>query len=303
MKAQGGVAIVLAMGIVALAAMTATAILVTQSTWARQRQLGSEHAQALLIVQAGVDWVRAVLSDDRSHSAVDHLGEPWALRLPPMPVDNGELAGHIEDMQGTFNLNNLVSDGRIDLAQLERFKRLLDVLDLPPELAVALADWLDGDSVVQPLGGAEDAYYLSLDPPYLAANRPLVDIEELALVRGFDAPVLSRLRPYVSALPATTALNVNTASAEVLAAVIDGLDLAAARDLVAQRERAYFRDVADFRSRLPKVADPASAAISVSSSYFLADLRVSFGDAVASGQALLARPDAKWPTVLWCKTL
>jgi len=297
------VAIVLAMGVVALAAMAATAILVSQSTWARQRQLSNEHAQALLIVQAGVDWVRAVLSDDKRRSVVDHLGEPWALRLPPMPVDNGELAGHIEDQQGAFNLNNLVTNGKLDLAQLERLKRLLSLLDLPADLAPALADWLDSDSEVQPQGGAEDAYYLSLDPPYLPANRPLLDVEELAQVRGFDAAVRARLKPYVTALPAATAINVNTASAEVLAAVIEGLDLAAARDLVAGRDRAYFRDVADFAVRLPKGIEPGNSAISVSSDYFLATLRVSFGDAQASGLALLARPDAKWPKILWCKTL
>lgn len=303
MRNQRGVAIVLAMGVVALAAMAASAILVSQSTWARQRQLSSEHAQALLVMQAGVDWVRAVLSDDRRHNAVDHLGEPWALRLPPMPVDNGELAGHIEDQQGTFNLNNMVSAGRIDMEQFEAFKRLLNLLDLPADIAVALADWMDSDSEVQPLGGAEDAFYLSLDPPYLAANRPLLDIEELIKVRGFDAPVLARLRPYVSALPVTTTLNVNTASAEVLAAVIKGLDLAAARDLIAQRERAYFRDASDFRVRLPKGVDLGGTTISVSSDYFLASLRVSFGGARASGQALLSRPDTNWPKVLWCKML
>lgn len=303
MNSQRGVAIVLAMGVVALAAMTASAILVSQSTWTRQRQLAAEHAQALLIAQAGVDWVRAVLSDDRRRNNVDHLGEPWALRLPPMPVDNGELAGRIEDQQGAFNLNSLLKDGKIDVAQLERFKRLLDLLDLPADLAAALADWLDSDGEVQPRAGAEDAYYLGLDPPYLTANRPLLDVGELAQVRGFDANVRARLQPYVSALPAAAEVNVNTASAEVLAATLEDLDLAAARDLVAMRDRAYFRDVTDFTARLPRGASAGTAAISTSSGYFLATLRVSYGDAQASGTALLHRPDLKWPRILWCKTL
>ena len=302
MKSQRGVAIVLAMGVVALATMAATAILVAQSTWARQRQLASDHAQALLIVQAGVDWVRAVLSDDRRRSNIDHLGEPWALRLPAMPVDNGELEGHIEDQQAGFNLNSLVRDGQMDSGQMERFMRLLSLLDLPADLAPALVDWLDRDSVVQPQGGAEDAYYLGLDPPHLAANRPLSEVGELAQVKGFDAQVRARLAPYVSALPKTIELNVNTASAEVLAATLEGLDLVAARDLVLQRERAYFLNVDDFKARLPKGASAGDATISVSSTYFMATMRVSFGDAQASGRALLERPDTKWPTIVWCKT-
>ncbi|MFH1603372.1 MAG: type II secretion system minor pseudopilin GspK, partial [Pseudomonadota bacterium] len=68
-------AIVLAMGVVALAALSATAILVSQSTWARQVELTTDHIQAQAVLQAGADWARALLSDDRRVSNVDHLGE------------------------------------------------------------------------------------------------------------------------------------------------------------------------------------------------------------------------------------
>jgi general secretion pathway protein K len=61
-KTQRGVAVVLAMGVVALAAIAAAAMLATQSTWSRQAALGAEHAQAQALVQAGVDWARAMHS-------------------------------------------------------------------------------------------------------------------------------------------------------------------------------------------------------------------------------------------------
>jgi general secretion pathway protein K len=297
---QRGVAIVMAMSIVALAAIATTAMMMTQSTWSRETELQSDHAQAQILIQAGVDWARAVLSDDRRLNNVDHLKEPWALRLPAMPVDNGELAGFIEDQQGAFNLNNLVLGGNISIAQLDRFRRLLSILGLPPTLANSLADWLDADSEQQP-NGAEDDYYLSLPAPYLAANRPLTDVSELALVRGFTAEIRARLNPFVSALPANTALNVNTASPEVLSAVIDGLDLDAARSLVAQRERAYFRDYNDFASRVPRGAEIAESDLRVSSNYFLARVRVTIGGAEARGLALMVRPDIGWPAIVWRK--
>ena len=291
----------LAMGVVALAALAATAIIVTQSAWARRSELSRDHAQAQLVIRAGMDWARAVLSDDRLASSVDHLGEPWALRLPPMPVDNGRLAGYLEDQQGAFNLNNLVSEGRIVPAQLAQFRRLLAILALPADLADALADWLDADAEPQPRGGAEDSYYLALPRPYLAANRPLTDVSELALVRGFEGDVYARLRPFVSALPRATAVNVNTATPEVLAAMASGLSLDGARALVAQRGRAYFRDKADFLGRLPQGASARLEDIAVASDYFLATLRVAIGDAEAGGTALLARQDGMWPVILWRK--
>jgi len=279
MKAQQrGVAIVLAMGVVALAALTATAMMVSQSTWSRQIELTAGHVQAQLMIQAGLDWTRAVLSDDRRTSNIDTLGEPWALRLPPIPVENGSLAGHIEDQQGKFNLNNLLKGGKVNLAQLAHFRRLLSILALPPALADALADWIGADSQL------------------------LTDVAELALVRGFDDGVRARLRPFVTALPRFTAVNANTASPEVLAAVVEGLGLDDARALVAQRERAYFRNFSDFFSQLPRGLIVPTENISVSSDYFIATMRVTIGEAQARGSALLARGNtADWPVVVWRK--
>ena len=299
---ERGVAVVLAMGVVALAAVAATAILVSQSTWARRAELTANHAQAQELVQAGSDWARAVLSDDRRFSSTDHPGEPWALRLPPLPVEKGELVGHIEDQQGKFNLNNLLKNGKVNLAQLAHFQRLLSILALPPALAGALADWIDTDSELQPQDGAEDAYYLSLQPPYLAANRPLIDVAELALVRGFDENVRARLRPFVAALPRFTAVNANTATPEVLAAVIDGLDLDAARVVVAQRERAYFRSFSDFFNQLPPGLIVPNENISMNSDYFIATMTVNLSGAQARGSALFAHMDAsRWPAIIWRK--
>jgi len=277
-SAQRGVAIVLAMGVVALAALTATALLVSQSTWARQVELAAGHAQARLMIQAGLDWARALLSDDRRASNADHLGEPWALRLPPVPVDNGELAGRIEDEQSRFNLNNLFRNGKVNPVQLASFRRLLAILDLPASPADALAARFEADA------------------------RPLVDAAELALVPGFDDRMRARLRPFVTVLPRFTAVNANTASPEVLAAVVDGLGLDDARAMVAQRERAYYRNFGEFFSQLPPGFIVPTENISVSSDYFIATMRVSIGEAQARGAALLWREGTGWPAVVWRKT-
>jgi general secretion pathway protein K len=272
---QHGVAIVLAMGIVALAAMAAAALLASQSAWSRRAELGAEHVQAQVLVQAGVDWARALLAEDRRMTSVDHLGEPWALRPPPVPVDNGELGGQIEDQQGAFNLNNLVKNGAPSPAHLAQFRHLLETLSLPEALGASLAEWLE------------------------TAKRPLTDTAELAAVRGFDPVVRERLRPFVTALPRATALNVNTATPEVLAAVVQGLGLDGARDLVAQRSRAYFRNLSQFLAQLPAGAAADGNDITVASQYFLASVHVTIGGAQARGSALLAREQTGWPAVVW----
>lgn len=300
--AERGVAVVMAMGVVALAAVAATAIIASQSAWSRRAELTAHHGQAAELLLTGGDWARAVLGDDRRLGNVDHPGEPWALRLPPIPVENGELVGHIEDQQGRFNLNNIVIEGKLIAAQFARFQRLLRILGLPADLAYSLADWLDDDDKPQPRNGAEDDYYLGLDPPYRTANRPLIDVDELALVRGFDAGVRASLAPYIAALPGETAINVNTAAAEVLAVLVDGLDLDAARVLVARRNTSYYRANADFTAQLPSGTSVPAQDIRVGSDYFLATLQVTSGGAQVSGKALLARLDpTRWPDVVWRK--
>lgn len=301
-RAETGAAIVLAMSVVALASIAAVSILVSQSTWSRQRELEVQHTQAQLVALAGTDWARAVLADDARMSTVDHLGEPWAQRLPQMPIENGRLDGGIEDEQGKFNLNNLVSEGQANPIEVAKFRRLLFLLGLPLTLSDKLVDWLDADSETQP-AGAEDSYYLARQPPYLAANRPLIDIAELAQVDGYSQSVRARLQPFVTALPGATQVNVNTAPPEVLAAIIDGLGLDGARSLAASRNTAYFRDAADFLARLPGSVKGDNSNVTVSSSYFLTTIRAEIGEASAQGTALLMRQGAAWPSILWHKTL
>src|SRR5205085_10819885 len=115
------------------------------------------------------------------------------------------------------------------------FKRLLESLGLSGDLREAVVDWIDADHDLYGGSGAENAYYLSLALPYRAANVPMVQVEELYRIRGFDAKTVAKLRPYVTALPAGTLLNANTASATVLAAVLD-LSPSEAADLVTARE-------------------------------------------------------------------
>lgn len=277
---QRGAAIVLALSVVALAALAASAMMVTQGVWIRQIELSTGRTQGQFIIQAGLDWARAILEHDRRTSSVDHLGEPWATRLAAIPVENGSLGGYLEDQQARFNVNNLVKDGAVDRTQLAAFRRLLSMLGLQPALADRLGDWME-------IGG-----------------RPLVDVSELGLLDCFDEGTRSRLAPFITVLPHGTVVNVNTAAPEVLAAVIDGLSLDEARALVAQRDRAYFRSSAEFRDRLPKDLAGSAAGISVASEYFMATIYADFGGAHARGLALLARDEfGGWPAIVWRRYL
>ncbi|MFA6972668.1 MAG: type II secretion system minor pseudopilin GspK [Gallionella sp.] len=296
---QRGVAIIMVMLIVALATVLATYLAQQQQLWQRQVESQFDQAQARCLGIAGIDWARAVLADDAHANNTDHDGEMWALRLPAMPVDNGEVMGVIEDRQGLFNLNNLVRNGISSAPDIEQFQQLLNLLGLPAELATALADWMDADSETHYPGGAEDVYYLSLPKPYRSANRPLVELGELFVVKGFDERSIELLRPFVSVLPLSLPINVNFAPAEVLAAVIPDMSLSDARLLVQQRRGNPFKDVIDFKQRLPRGGmQMNSQDFSVRSDFFWVTGRARVANSQVTTQALLQRSGG-WPKVVW----
>lgn len=287
---QSGVALVLVLLIVAMATTIAAFMAQQQGFWQREMENGRDRAQARRIAEAGIDWARAVLADDASVNQYDGPREMWAMQLPAIPVEGGEVQGTIVDQQGLYNLNNLVSNGVVSTPDLARFQRLLASLGLPPELGNALADWMDADSVTM-ANGAEDEYYMNLDKPYRCANRPLSDIGELVRVRGFDTATIQRLQPFVSVLPeSNTAVNVNFAPPEVLMAIFPGMTLQDARQLALQAGSAPFFNISDFMQRLPKnVVQDSTLLLSVSSQYFMVTGHATQGDGASSAHVLLHR--------------
>lgn len=295
---QGGAAVLVAMLVLAMATLAASSFMFrTQVEWRRLENL-TRQDQARLLLRATDQWAASVLRDDAQHSNVDYRGEAWATQLPPIEAEGYRVSGRIEDQDGCFNLNNLVVNGKINAGQLAIFKRLLRVLHLPENLAEFVADWLDADNIPVVEGSAESAYYAGLSPPYQAANRPLVSVGELLRVKGFDRNVLSVLLPFVTALPSKTSINVNTASPEVLAALVNGLALDDAYALVAKRERTYYRNIQDFQQALPYgLTSPED--ISVSSQYFLVRANIRYERLAIGSQALYQRLGQGSPTLVW----
>jgi len=286
---------------VAFATTLAAAMLWRHDVWLRQVEAQRDLAQTRLITTAGIDWARAVLAFDARTSAFDYIGESWSTKVPPTKVEEGEIAGAITDEGGKWNLNNMLRDGAISESDTEIFRRLLQSLQTPATLAAALADWLDPDNEVTP-GGAEDAYYLTLSPPYRTAGQPLSDVDDLLRVRGFNAELVERLRPYVTALPRYNPVNVNTASATVLSALLPRLSLSEVRQLIEQRDRVPFRNVGDFRLYVtrPDAAVDVSA-LDTRSNYFTVRVHARYQRAGTVTEALLERQPNDWPRILWQK--
>jgi general secretion pathway protein K len=298
---QSGAAIVLSL--LTLALVAGIASFVVKDYGASMASISGRHdqAQARLLARGAVDWARNVLAEDARTSAIDHYNEIWATRVPATPVEEGEVGGELDDLSGRFDLNGLARAGVADQDQVAVYMRLLGEVGVPAnlsvELATSLINWVNAGATVAAGGD------IGIMTAARAPGEPIVDVDELRQIKGYSVDLVDRLRSFVVALPVAAPLNVNTASAEVLVAVVPGLGIDQARILVAQRQTVPFKDLADFSARLPRSsAVPGKVRLSVAGRYFLASVRARYGQSTTRMQALLDRQKI-WPEIVWQKLL
>jgi general secretion pathway protein K len=206
-------------------------------------------ARAEALARGGVRFATVLILEDKLESqdgpAMDTKSDLWSMiGNAEIPIDDSSsLRIHIQDAGERLNLNavfQLDEQGIADdnaAPMLEAIlEKVIDEMPIPPgeklwdvsELAANLIDYVDRDDVRQ-RGGAEDDVYQRRDPPQRAANRPLMSLDELRVVEGFDSRLVEALRPYLTVYPygGLTGINPNTAPPHVLSLLFfdDGVDL------------------------------------------------------------------------------
>ena len=285
MKAQQGVALITILVMVALATILAATVAKRQAHTTEGTAYLMRQNQSMLYAQSAEAFFAELLKDDaKTAGAIDHLNETWAQPMPAFPVEDGYVSGKLQDESGKFNLNSLVkADGTVNEAAKQLFERLLQRLDLPAQLSEAVIDWQDPDDVVVGSMGAESPYYQGQRPSYMPANTRFHSVDELKLVRGFEADHFQRIAPFVTASPQQDSkININTASALVLACLHDNLQANQIGLLLQQRQTQaqYFENLdqlweLDGFQTVPTEQRTAMAALlGVESHYFQAQIEV-----------------------------
>lgn len=293
--------------ITALIVVGVVAVLLAGLMWRQQIQIRSlenarDRTQAQWLQRAAIDFGRLVLVEDQRTSQYDHLGEAWALPLAdgkiadflkntdiPDEIAAVSFSGRLVDAQGMFNLSNLWSNNfqSINPAGVKEYERLLDALGLDKNLAQQTAQ----------------AGLLSDMPPF--------DIEGLMHFPNYSAQTIEQLRPFVVILPATTAVNINTSSPEVLMAALNGLSRSAANSLIQQRALSPFKTLADITSLLNQISGGQSisvdpALVDVKSQFWLGNTEIHLGRGIFLGSALIQRslnplPNGNYTQIIWSR--
>lgn len=234
--------------LVAMVLLSVVATLAAGMVWQQWRAVQVETAersrhQSSWMLLGALDWARLILREDARSGKPTSLTEPWATPLAEARLssflaadrdnnaDSGPeafLAGSINDAQARYNLRNLLVDNKVDAQQLAILQRLCTSVGLGPDTAGTIASGL----------------LATLQADQAGAPLPPQQLADLAWL-GLDAALIDRLDAVVVLLPVATPVNLNTASREVLAAVVAGLDLGSADRLVQARMRTPLRSVAD----------------------------------------------------------
>lgn len=299
---QEGAALLLAMLI-----MTLVTTLAAGMVWQQYRAIQVESAerartQAAWILSGALDWARLILREDgRTSAQVDHLGEPWAVPLAEARLstflaadrDNNSVAenesleaflsGTIFDAQARWNLRRLVdAEGKVAEPEVEALQRLCDAAGATGDCASRIAAAVARAWVPVTAGGARAG---AIEPKRLSQLTWL----------GIDSDTLQRLEPYVDLLPNPQAkVNVNTASAEVIAAAVKGMSLGNAQRLVQERQRTPIRDLnapssAAFFPPPNALTRPLAEVLSVNSNFFIVQGRLRLEERVLDERSLVER--------------
>lgn len=276
--------------------VTLVATLATAMVWQQWRAVQVEsaeraRAQSAWILSGALDFARLILREDQRSGRPTALTEPWAtplaesrlstfLAVDKAQADDGPeafLSGSISDAQGRYNLTNLVTPAAgatpatVSLPELETLQRLCQLLGVETGVADRIATGLL-DALAPSTGAA----------PLLPRT-----VAQLSWL-GLDPASVQALQPYVVLLPVSTPINVNTASKEVLAAAIKGMDPASAERLVQIRQRTPFKDLPGFTAQVAAFA-PLTAKLDVRSSFFEVRGRLRLVDRVLVERSMVQR--------------
>lgn len=280
---QRGVALLVALLVLATASGLATGMIVQNQQAIGNTTRAFQGAQADRLAEGAIALARASLSADPRE--VDSPSDDWARPIDDQPVEGGTISLRVIDLQGRFNLNNLVDpEGKVDPVARKRLRALLEELGIPAGRVDAIADWIDDDQM--PTGaGAEDGRYLGRTPPYRSADRPMRSVSELLAIGGFTAEEYSRLAPHVAALPPGTALNLNSATEVVMRAL-------AGQGVAASETGSPAGSISEALARPPWVgAGLDSTRLAVASRYFLCSVTVRLGEITRQRFAVIERDD------------
>ncbi len=264
----------MALFIVALVAAMAYVMMARLERDTHRTALLLHDTQADFYAQGSVAWAMDQLRNDWERQKTNKVVDPIPIKSPMNELQGYKISSTIEDMQARYNINNLTQ-----MTSFKPFIRLLQTVqpslstEKAEDILRAVVDWIAPVTTQQP--NTFSQYYLSLSSPYRAAHRPMVNRSELRLVKGMTPSLFRALMPYVTALPDSQPINVQTALPPVLMTLSQTLNLESAQRIEQSRQQTPFTSTKMFFNLdVVKNHRVSEGNVTVTSQYFLVKTNV-----------------------------
>ncbi len=268
---QQGAAIIVALFVVSIVAISAVLMLERFSKDLRSTELIHTASNAELLAAGSVAWAMEQLNENWKKQKPGQIVDATPITSPENTMDNATISSTIEAADGNFNINNIANP-----EYEENFIRLIQIVqpemteEKAKNISTAVKNWIATGS------GNLDEYYSKQNPPYREAHRAMTNISELRLVKGVTREIYMALFPYIFALPEITVMNVNNAPLPVLMSLSPSMTKASAETI---RKSTPFQDVAKFMELdVVKNNNISKEKIGIISNYFLVKTRVKVND-------------------------
>ncbi|HGK6672205.1 TPA: GspK family T2SS minor pseudopilin variant LspK [Legionella pneumophila] len=268
-KMQGS-ALLTALFIMTLVAIIATAMSTRVQQDIYRTRLVIAQDKLYLASQAVTFWaLNELLDKNNRFTKTNQLGMVAQYPKNMEPIHNQvQLSGGIFDLQARFNLNNLIEKKSIPtLMHLISHAYSKAAGQERANIALGVKHWL----LAYDLGRGEDiytSYYLSQKPPYYPSHQLIKSKSEFRLIKDVSAPAYIALEPFITALPESTSININTAPKQILMSLGDGLSDAQANELITARGENGITDLKEINELLKKFNIPSDQ-ITIESQYYL----------------------------------
>ncbi len=294
---------------------------------------------------SGLNLARAALLADQQENDHDSFFDDWGefeQDTLAAVFSEGNLGINVTDLSGLLQVNALVLTAEekkrrkkeqgppkkdkgkgakkdSEKSRRDLWKRFLtsgnfvfEDEDAVAGLVDSLVDWLDKDDEEHE-NGAERGYYSSRNPPYSPANGPILFLEELLLVKGWNKKVLygekehSGIIDYLTIAGQDGMININTAPVQVLKSLHADMTEELAADLVDFRSEEensdllaqpdWYRQAGDF----PGDITFEKELITTSSSSFLVTITARIDGLQRTGNGIIHRSENTEQTLLYWK--
>ena len=230
-------------------------------------------------------WAKSILLKD--DAKLDSLDDDWAQEIPPIPIPGGLLSGRLTDLNSKLNINNLI-DLKSDPHSPQYRSFFSNCLN---SLNTSLEQDYMSDLVF---------FYVSSRAPKPRLFEHKVELKNIQTIPLKD---YQTIKPFMTALPNLTTININTAGTHVLSCLNTNISPDVADQIITHRNNKPFTTINGFwnyaKTLLPNLTieqiklDFPKEFINTTSQYFLLEMEITLNNNKLIAKSILHRKDGK----------